>query len=574
MSEPGGKPRVLLVGPYDPSCGEYTFLSPPLGVWRLAGVLEAAGITVDVLDPNCCLSSPEEELAWALCAADGGYDVIGFSTTGMTLRYDLSLAHLARRMRPDALLVAGGMEATFNTESVMRLGPFDMCVLGEGERPLLQLCERLGAGSDWRGIPGTSFRGADGALQRLPQRALTREELRDSIFKIPYERMPYKAYWRKLERSYRVRDLPYKAERETRLGEIRAVRLITLNYCPMNCTFCSSTNFLHSAQGSTARMARLDAGECMAMLRRIVAAHPGVRTVIFQDDIFVFPTDARILPLCEAIVEAKRRGELPRELQFISTNRIDSMNPERLAAMRRAGFRVLGFGVENFSLGVLKEFGKARIHPLIEPVLESALQTGITPFLDMIMTSPRGSLQDLAENVSQAYRWTLRGCEVGMYPYVIPFSGAAMASDASLLTHTISMSRHVAGTEIVWDQPMKILPLDPVVRQAILEIEERFEERLAVLEQSVAHLPSRVRSLLWIVSSIPTLEERGLDMPDLDEAEAELLARLPGVLGSGSSLAASSRSHDPSTVRVPTIETELRSAARHAQGVAAEPVAV
>jgi len=37
------------------------------------------------------------------------------------------------------------------------------------------------------------------------------------------------------------------------------------------------------------------------------------------------------------------------------------MNPERLAAMRRAGFRVLGFGVENFSLGVLKEFNKPQI---------------------------------------------------------------------------------------------------------------------------------------------------------------------------------------------------------------------
>ena len=32
----GAGARVLLVGPYDPECGEYTFLAPPLGVWRLA----------------------------------------------------------------------------------------------------------------------------------------------------------------------------------------------------------------------------------------------------------------------------------------------------------------------------------------------------------------------------------------------------------------------------------------------------------------------------------------------------------------------------------------------------------
>ena len=86
------------------------------------------------------------------------------------------------------------------------------------------------------------------------------------------------------------------------------MRLITLNYCPMGCTFCSSTNFLHEAQGSVAAIARLEADECLAMIERIVAAHPRVRTIIFQDDIFVFTKDERVLPLCEA----HRRGEAAR----------------------------------------------------------------------------------------------------------------------------------------------------------------------------------------------------------------------------------------------------------------------
>src|SRR5262245_39391654 len=41
MRQPAiNSPRILLIGPYDPHCGEYTFLAPPLGVWRLAGVLK------------------------------------------------------------------------------------------------------------------------------------------------------------------------------------------------------------------------------------------------------------------------------------------------------------------------------------------------------------------------------------------------------------------------------------------------------------------------------------------------------------------------------------------------------
>ena len=297
----------------------------------------------------------------------------------------------------------------------------------------------------------------------------------------------------------------------------------------MGCTFCSSTNFLHSAQGSVASIARLDPGECITMMMRIVAAHPDVRTIIFQDDIFVFTKDHRILPLCEAIVAAKANGELPQDLQFISTNRIDAMNPERLAAMRRAGFRVLGFGVENFSLGILKEFNKAQIFKHIEPVLEEALDLGITPFLDLILTSPRCNLRDFAETIRKAYKWLLAGCEMGMYPYVIPFSGAPMAADPELKPHTSYTRRRVNGTAIEWNQPSKILPIDPLVREIILAVEEKFEIWLHHLESRHMHLPSRVRSLIWVVCAAPILAQAGEEAPDRDEALEQLLLRLPGL---------------------------------------------
>ena len=227
-------PTILLIGPYDPNCGEYTFLAPPLGVWRLAGVLAAAGVRAHVFDPNCCAASPQRALEDELLREP--WDVIGVSTTGMTLRFDLELAHIARRVAPQALIVAGGMEATFRPELMFELGPFDLVVLGEGERPLLELADRIRKGAPTHGITGTAERAADGKILRMPQPALARAELRDAIFSTPYEKMPYAAYWERLESAYRVGALPSKAAREAHLAEIRSVRLITLNYCPMACT--------------------------------------------------------------------------------------------------------------------------------------------------------------------------------------------------------------------------------------------------------------------------------------------------------------------------------------------------
>ncbi len=521
-----GTPRVLLVGPYDPYCGEYTFLAPPLGVWRLAGVLAAAGVEAEVFDPNCCPGVPAAALEARLRAVP--WDLIGISTTGMTLRFDLQLAHVARRACPGAKLLAGGMEATFRPEQMFALGPFDFVVLGEGERPLLQMAERLRAGVGIGGIAGLAERRADGSVLRLPQRALTQTELREAIFHIPYERMPYRRYWERLEQAYRVGALPTKAAREASLAEIRSVRLITLNYCPMACSFCSATNFLHEAQGgSVAALARLDAADCIRMIERIVASHPEVRTIFFQDDIFVFTRDRRLLPLCEAIVAAKQRGELPHTLQFISTNRIDAMSVERLAAMRRAGFRVLGFGIENFSLRVLREFNKEHIHPHIAPMLRAALQLGITPFLDLILTSPHGTLADLAETLREAYHWLRAGCEIGMYPYVVPFSGAALARDASLTAQTIYTHQQVAGTDIAWDQPTKILPLDALLRAVILHIERDFEASLYRWQSESCHLPSRLRSLLWLQAALPVMAAEGFPIAPAEELRAHLASLLP-----------------------------------------------
>src|SRR3984957_17125010 len=88
-----GAPRILLVGPYDPHCGEDTFLAPPLGVWRLAGVLQSHDVHPPVFDPHCCGTDVERAFEEALVS--DAWDVIGVSTTAMTLRYDLALAHLA-----------------------------------------------------------------------------------------------------------------------------------------------------------------------------------------------------------------------------------------------------------------------------------------------------------------------------------------------------------------------------------------------------------------------------------------------------------------------------------------------
>jgi hypothetical protein len=160
-------------------------------------------------------------------------------------------------------------------------------------------------------------------------------------------------------------------------------------------------------------------------------------------------------------------------------------------------------------------------------MLTAALEQGITPFLDLILSSPHSTLADIGETLREAYRWLRRGCEIGMYPYVIPFSGAALARDPALRPHTQYAHRTIAGTTIEWDQPAKILPIDPVVREAILRVEAAFESALEEVQQHSAHLPSRVRSLVWILAAAPIMAEYGIPIAPSEEIRSELEGRLP-----------------------------------------------
>jgi radical SAM superfamily enzyme YgiQ (UPF0313 family) len=519
--------RILLTGPYDPNCGEFTFLAPPQGVWRLAGHMNRNGHTCKVFDPNNCKRSPHDEFEQLLREED--WDIVGFSTTGMTLRYDLELCSLAKAVRPGALFIGGGMEATFSPELVGRLAGLDLIILGEGEKPLLEAASRLQSGDPLMGIPSTAVPLRDGTVHKVHGYALAGDEFRDAVVGTPYQEMPYRDYWERLENAMQIGSLPDKAERETRLSEIRSVRIPTLNYCPMACTFCSSTNFLHEVQGKVAKVTRLEAEDCLNLIDIVLHSYPDVRTIIWQDDIFVFTNDSRIDPLCHGIIEGKKSGRFPSYLSFISTNRIDAMSDARLRLMHEAGFRVLGFGVESFSKKVLGEFNKDQIYRHIDPNLARALRYGLKPFLDLILTSPRSTADDLHETLTRAYHWIQRGCEVGLYPYIIPFSGSKMADDPELKPFTISEQITVPDTDISWLQPQKILPIDAECRDLICEIERRFEARLSSLtESAVSHMPSRTRSLIWLSVSLPMLESRGYDVPDVAVID-RAVARTTGV---------------------------------------------
>lgn len=493
--------RVLLVGPYDPFKGEFSFNAPPLGVWRICGFLKNYGIDCQVFDPNLHADSYS---ALESCLTEFTPAVIGFSMTSLTLPYDLALVHLAKKKCPEAICIGGGIGATFEAETVFANSPVDYCIMGEGELTLLHVCQSLEQQGriEASAVPGMIYRVA-GELKKNPNPGLTYDLFKNATDSLPYKDMPISAYWEKMLASVNGEKLSKEAKAE-RLRDIHSVRLMTSNYCPMQCTFCSYTDFLNTANsGCTVKVVRLSSQDIMEMVKKISRLYLDIRTLIFQDDMFVHKGDDRIIALFEEMAKCRKNGTIPEDITFIASCRVDCMNPAYLAPMRQAGFRLIGYGIESFSRNILREYGKENIHDRITEVLDATLRAGIKPFIDIILVSPYSQMEDVIYTLNKCMEYIDKGCECAINPSVMPLAGSKMAEDPALQGLIKYREVEIPRTGLTLKRGVSIQPKNVLLQDFLATVEQgqRKYFHYFTTEFGVAHFPSRLRSLLFILAA-------------------------------------------------------------------------
>ena len=234
----------------------------------------------------------------------------------------------------------------------------------------------------------------------------------------------------------------------------------------MGCTFCSATNFLHEAQGSVAPDRPARCGRmCCTMIERIVAAHPTRAHHHFPGrHLRLHARTSAILPLCEAHRRREARGRIPSHLQFISTNRIDAMTSSGWAPCGAPASACWASGSRSFSrerAGRVQQGADPSPH---RADADAALDVGVTPFLDLILSSPRATLEDVAETLRAGLPLAAAGlrdrhvpvCHSVLGRRVRAGSDARAAHDHA--RRAVSPARHLRGSS-----PRRFCPIDPAV---------------------------------------------------------------------------------------------------------------
>lgn len=327
---------------------DFVAIVPPIGLLSVAATAEAAGHRVVIVDADA--EGLDSGRALDRIAALRP-DVVG--ATVMTATMDLCAAFFARlkeRLPAVPVVVGGPHPSSLPERTLADAAAFDVAVVGEGDETIVDLMNAYAVGGDLTGIPGIACRRAGQVVVTAP---------RGSIADLGVLPLPaYHLLNRDLYRSYGWNN--WVSGHRTPVGVVFAAR-----GCVGKCNFCAA----HTVFGRGIRYFPL---ETVKRQLDYLLRDWKIRVLYFQDDTFT-ANRKMVEALCDYIVE---QG-YDRQLEIMVSSRVDTVNPETLRKMRRAGVRWICFGVESGNQAILDRMGKKITVKQVRKAFRLAREAGL-----------------------------------------------------------------------------------------------------------------------------------------------------------------------------------------------------
>lgn len=305
-------------------------LSMPFGIGSIAAFALARGHRVAIWDEG--ISELTGAAIRTLAREAERPCIFGLSCLTASIARGYALARQIKNLVPGAVVVMGGIHPTVCPDEVLAREEVDFVVRQEGEVPFALLCRALQQGSEYRHIPGLSYKDAGSLRHNPPAPGLDISLLPQFPFQL------------------------FAANRAAYdFGQIVSAR-----GCPHNCIFCSQRNI--TGGKFSARTPEQIAADIDLLLNRY-----DQKLITFNDDNFLVDP-ARVKQLCALIVQ---RG-WQRRAAFQCNLRGDDVNAEVLRCMREAHFITLNFGLETASEEVMRLIKKGETVARIEEALRLA----------------------------------------------------------------------------------------------------------------------------------------------------------------------------------------------------------
>ena len=364
------RPVVLLINPHVPDpMGEP--LMENLAIGALAAYLQHYDIGVDLADfvinklPIGALPSHLQI---------DNYRVVGITVMARScVNAAMAVARTIKSKNPEIHIVSGGKFPTSNPDTFLFPGsPFDSVIRHDGERPLLELVQRLLNGEDWSNIPNLSKAQGDGN-QHNP---LDFQYIHSDLDRLPM-----------VDRRFLPLFLDQNAP--TTISGSRG--------CIFSCEFCVVSAESKSLWGKPQWRGR--SAESIANELEYLTRNFNISEIWFIDDLFLGPMPRgkkRIYELCNEIHQRNLK------VGFSFEERSDSVikNKDLFRELKKAGLRRVFLGLESGDVNTLKRYKKGNNPEQHLEAIDFLQQIGVEVSTGFILFDPFKSIENLKEEIS------------------------------------------------------------------------------------------------------------------------------------------------------------------------------
>lgn len=332
----------------------------PLGILSLAAILEQRGLAPRVVDLNrfyydhllarqrgaydadLCFYAAEH-----LAALD--HDLYGFGSICSSYPLTIRIARELKRLRPGALIMLGGPQASVVDVPTLEAFPFiDLVVRGEAEETLPKVIDALAGNAPLDSILGVTYRQAGFVVRN--ENAPVISDL-DTVPLPAFHLYP---------------------------GDPRTCRTLSLEMgrgCPFACQFCSTNDFFR-------RNFRLKSPTRVIEQMSILHAAYGTDTFDLVHDMFTVDR-RRVAAFCHAMIDS-RTG-----FKWYCSARTDCVDDELIALMAAAGCSGIFFGIETGSPRLQATIDKHLDVRKAADVMDSIAHHGISATASLIVGFPQ-----------------------------------------------------------------------------------------------------------------------------------------------------------------------------------------
>lgn len=342
----------------------------PLTLCLLASITRKHGYSTVILDAASHHLSMEETVARIIRKPP---TYLALYTTTLTLEAAGQIALAVKKACPEVVVIVGGVHLTYCPEQTMESYPaFDIGVISEGDRTIIELLNALDNGGDLAQVEGIIFRSTTHLL-----RTAVREPL-DELDALPMPAFDL------------LEDFPDNYLPPPLLGfsSLPTATLVVSRGCPGRCLFCSSGIFGHTQP-------RVHSAKYIVELMRHLERNYGVRQIQFyDDDLCAFRK--QLTELCETLIGSGVR------VTWSCNSRVTDVTPELLARMRRAGCWKIAYGIESGSQRHLNRMRKGITLKGIRRAVQWTRQAGILAYGYFFFGYPGETEKEMQETIDFA----------------------------------------------------------------------------------------------------------------------------------------------------------------------------